>query len=63
MPGARAAELTENLPVGGGVSAQSGAEAGRHLQLALRFLEEGEALIEKDPVQASGKLYKAAPAG
>jgi len=45
------------------VSAQSGAEAGRHLQLALKFLEEGEELIEKDPVQASGKLYKAAPAG
>jgi len=42
------------------VSAQSGAEAGRHLQLALKFLEEGEALIEKDPVQASEKLYKAA---
>ena len=42
------------------MSARSGAEAGRHLQLALKFLEEGEALIEKDPVQASGKLYKAA---
>ena len=42
------------------MSAQSGAEAGRQLQLALKFLEEGEALIEKDPVQASEKLYKAA---
>ena len=42
------------------MSAQSGAEAGRHLQLALKFLEEGEELIEKDPVQASGKLYKVA---
>ena len=42
------------------MNTQSGAEAGRHLQLALKFLEEGEALIEKDPVQASGKLYKAA---
>jgi hypothetical protein len=42
------------------VSAQSGAEARRHLQLALKFLEEGEALIEKNPVQASEKLYKAA---
>jgi len=45
------------------VNTQSGAEAGRRLQLALKFLEEGEALIEKNPVQASGKLYKAAPAG
>jgi hypothetical protein len=45
------------------MSAQSGAEAERHLQLTLKFLEEGGALIEKDPVQASGKLYKAAPAG
>ena len=42
------------------MSAQSGTEAGRHLQLAQKFLEEGEALIEKDPVQASEKLYKAA---
>jgi hypothetical protein len=42
------------------VSAQSGAEAGRHLQLAQKFLEEGEALIEKDPLQASEKLYRAA---
>ena len=45
------------------MSAQSGAEAERHLQLALRLLEEGEALIEKNPVQASEKPYKAAPAG
>jgi hypothetical protein len=42
------------------VSAQSGAEAWRHLQLALKFLEEGEALIENNPVQASEKLYRAA---
>jgi hypothetical protein len=42
------------------VSAQSSTEAERHLQLALKFLEEGEALIEKNPVQASEKLYKAA---
>ena len=42
------------------MNTQSGAEAGRRLQLALKFLEEGEALIEKNPVQASGKLYKAA---
>jgi hypothetical protein len=45
------------------MSAQSGTEAERHLQLALKFREEGEALIEKNPVQASEKLYKAAPAG
>jgi hypothetical protein len=32
----------------------------RHLDLALRFLEEGKALVDKDPVQASEKLYKAA---
>jgi len=34
--------------------------AERHLALALRYLEEGMTLIEKDPVQASEKLYKAA---
>ena len=45
------------------MSAQSSTEAERHLQLTLKFLEEGEALIEKNPVQASEKLYKAAPAG
>ncbi len=31
-----------------------------HVELATRFLEEGRALIDKDPVQASEKLYKAA---
>jgi len=36
------------------------AEAERHLKLALRYLEEGKALADKDPVQASEKLYKAA---
>ncbi len=35
-------------------------EAVRHLSLALRYLEEGRTQIEKDPVQASEKLYKAA---
>jgi len=58
--GALAAEHAESPLARVDVSAQSGAEAGRHLQLALKFLEEGEALIEKDPVQASEKLYKAA---
>ncbi len=31
-----------------------------HLELARKFLEEGKALVYKDPVQASEKLYKAA---
>jgi hypothetical protein len=37
-----------------------GSEAEKHLDLALRFLEEGKTLVDKDPVQASEKLYKAA---
>jgi hypothetical protein len=32
----------------------------RHASLALRYLEEGKGLVDKDPVQASEKLYKAA---
>ena len=35
-----------------------GAEA--HLELASKHLEEGRSLVDKDPVQASEKLYKAA---
>ncbi len=31
-----------------------------HLELSLRYLEEGRTLVDKDPVQASEKLYKAA---
>jgi hypothetical protein len=31
-----------------------------HLDLALRYLREGRGLMEKDPIQASEKLYKAA---
>jgi len=31
-----------------------------HLELAVKFLEEGKKLLDKDPVQASEKLYKAA---
>jgi hypothetical protein len=31
-----------------------------HLELSHRYLGEGRALVDKDPVQASGKLYKAA---
>ncbi len=34
-------------------------EAIVHLELAERFLEEGKKLIDKDPVQASEKLYEA----
>ena len=36
------------------------AEARERVELALRYLEEGRALVERDPVQASEKLYKAA---
>jgi len=34
--------------------------AETHVELALRFLEEGKGLVDKDPVQAGEKLYKAA---
>ena len=34
--------------------------ADLHLSLANKFLDEGENLIEKDPIQACEKLYKAA---
>jgi len=30
-----------------------------HVELALRYLEEGKNLVDKDPIQASEKLYKA----
>jgi hypothetical protein len=36
------------------------AAAESHLELAVRYLEEGKNLIGTDPVQASEKLYKAA---
>jgi hypothetical protein len=36
------------------------AAAESHLELAVRYLEEGRKLIDTDPVQASEKLYKAA---
>jgi rRNA processing protein Krr1/Pno1 len=35
-------------------------DAKQHMDLALRYLEEGRSLADKDPVQASEKLYKAA---
>ncbi|ABW02061.1 PaREP1 family protein [Caldivirga maquilingensis] len=31
-----------------------------HLELAVKFLNEGKDLIDKDPIQASERLYKAA---
>jgi hypothetical protein len=34
--------------------------AESHLELAERYLKEGKDLIDKDPIQASEKLYKAA---
>jgi len=36
------------------------AAAESHLELAVRYLEEGRNLIDRDPVQASEKLYEAA---
>ena len=36
------------------------AEVEVHLNLAKKFLEEGRKLVDKDPIQASEKLYKAA---
>jgi len=36
------------------------AAAESHLELAVRYLEEGRNLIDTDPVQASEKIYKAA---
>ncbi len=36
------------------------AAAESYLELAVRYLEEGRNLIDRDPVQASEKLYKAA---
>jgi len=35
-------------------------EAELHLELAKRYLREGEGLIDRDPIQASEKLYKVA---
>jgi ATP:corrinoid adenosyltransferase len=39
---------------------EAGKKALQHLELAERFLAEGEKLVDKDPVQASEKLYEAA---
>ncbi len=39
---------------------EAGKRALQHLELAERFLVEGRELINKDPVQASEKLYKVA---
>jgi hypothetical protein len=35
-------------------------EVWKHVEIAEKFLVEGRELIDKDPVQASEKLYKAA---
>ena len=35
-------------------------EVLKHIEIAEKFLVEGRELIDKDPVQASEKLYKAA---
>jgi len=35
-------------------------DAKQHLEYALKYLVEGKSLTDKDPVQASEKLYKAA---
>jgi hypothetical protein len=37
----------------------AGLDAEQHLNLALRYLEEGKRLVDEDPIQASEKLYKA----
>ena len=42
------------------LSLDPNSRAAAHLELAERFLNEGRELVEKDPVQASEKLYKAA---
>jgi hypothetical protein len=46
--------LTKLLNLDPKVAAES------HLELAERYFEEGRALVDKDPVQASEKLYKGA---
>jgi hypothetical protein len=43
-----------------GCSHKVDVEALKHLELAERFLEEGKVLTDKDSIQASEKLYKAA---
>ena len=35
-------------------------EVEKRIDLALKYLKEGKSLVDKDPVQASEKLYKAA---
>jgi hypothetical protein len=36
------------------------ASAESHLELSVKYLNEGKSLIDKEPIQASEKLYKAA---
>jgi hypothetical protein len=40
--------------------ARARADVKQRIDLALRYFEEGRSLADKDPVQASEKLYKAA---
>ena len=41
-------------------SSNSASDVERYLELAQRYLVEGRGLVDRDPVQASEKLYKAA---
>ena len=43
-----------------GYSHKVDVEVLKYLELAERFLEEGKALMDRDPIQASEKFYKAA---
>lgn len=43
-----------------GLGARLSEEVLKHIELAEKFLVEGRELIDRDPVQASEKLYKAA---
>ena len=36
------------------------ASADSYLELSVKYLNEGKSLIDKEPIQASEKLYKAA---
>jgi len=42
------------------VSHRYSCEVAKHIELAKKFLAKGRGLIDRDPVQASEKLYKAA---
>jgi hypothetical protein len=48
------------LNMGSDTNTELPGEVLRHVEIAEKFLAEGRELIDKDPVQASEKLYKAA---